>query len=455
PVRPGLAARCAGDRRGRAARGGGHHRGRLLPRPRHRRAGRHLRRARPAGTGRPRRRTATPARRVLPLAAGGGAAALAAGTGVAGAAEDGRMSIGGLVFLRPAWLLLLLALPVLAWLWRRLGDARGGWEAVVDPHLLAHQLRRGAAQRAPLWLALAASTLATIALAGPAWRDQPLPLSQRQAALAIVLELSDSMRAQDLVPDRLARARFAIIDLLRARRDGQFALVAYAGAPFTVAPVTDDGNTLLALLDALDPAQMPVSGADAAAALSHAAALLAGAGHSGGEVLLVADGADARAASVAGELRGRGYTVSVLGVGTPAGAPVALPEGGFLKDEAGDILVPGLDQAALERVATQGGGSYATLVPGATSIAGLLAESGARYAESDDATRRLADDGAWLVLLLLPLAALGFRRGWLGCLVLVVAGTGAMPAPAQAFEWDALWKRADQRAREALDAGEP
>ena len=364
------------------------------------------------------------------------------------------MSLGGLVLLRPAWLLLLLGLPLLAWLWRRLGAASGGWEGVVDPHLLAHQLQRGSAARAPLWLALAAWTLAALALSGPAWREAPQALTEREAALAIVLELSDSMRAQDLAPDRLARARFAIIDLLRARRDGQFALVAYAGAPFTVAPVTDDGGTLLALLDALDPAQMPVGGADAAAALVHAGELLAGAGHATGEILLVADGAGTDAAAAAAALQQQGYAVSVLGVGTPTGAPVALPDGGFLKDASGAILVPGLEQAALQQVAASGGGRYATLSPGRTDLAGLLAERGGRFRDSEDATRRLADDGAWLVLLLLPLAAMAFRRGWLGCMLLLLCGGALLPAPARAMDWHGLWQRPDQRAWEALQAGE-
>src|SRR5690606_9341222 len=139
---------------------------------------------------------------------------------------------------------------------------------------------------------------------------------------------------------------------------------------------------------------------------------------------LVTDGVDTDAIATAAGLHARGYSVSVLGVGTSAGAPVALPDGGFLKDARGDILVPSLDPRALQQVAHAGGGRYATLAAGRADLAGLLATRGGQYRDSDSASRRLVDDGAWLVLLLLPLAALAFRRGWLGCAVLLAFGTG-------------------------------
>src|SRR5690606_32698629 len=125
PVRTGAAAGGAGERRGRAPRRGRRHRRRLLPGPRYRRAGRHLRRAGPPRTRRARGRTAAAARRALPLAAGGGATAGAHGRGAARPAQEDSMSLGALHFLRPAWLLLLLALPLLVWAWRRLSGARG------------------------------------------------------------------------------------------------------------------------------------------------------------------------------------------------------------------------------------------------------------------------------------------------------------------------------------------
>ena len=363
--------------------------------------------------------------------------------------------LGGFQFLRPWWLLALLLLPALPWLWRRMGTAAGGWSRIVDAHLLAAQLQRGRVARTPLVLAMVACALAVLALSGPSWRQAPQLLSERDAALALVLEVSESMRAQDLAPDRLARARFALTDLLRDRKDGQFALVAYAGAAFTVAPVTDDGTTLLALLDALDPSQMPVPGADAAAALLHAAELLENAGHAQGEILLLADGADEDAREAAARVRERGYSVSVLGVGTEAGAPVALPEGGFLKDARGEILVPSLQAEALAAVARAGGGRYATLQPGRSGAAALLSTRGGRYADSEDASQQRVDDGPWLVLLLLPLVALAFRRGWLGCWALGLLTFALLPQPARALDWASLWQRDDQRAWEALQAGEP
>lgn len=365
-------------------------------------------------------------------------------------------ALGGVTFLRAGWLWLLLALPLLAWLWHRLQVRAGGWQRAVDAHLLPHVTTRGRRARAPLALLLAVWTLGTVALAGPAWREVPQPLLRRDAALAIVLELSHTMRAGDLKPDRLTRARFKIADLLAARRDGQFALVVFARSAYTVAPVTDDGDTLLALLDALDPSIMPEPGQNPERGIDKAVELLASAGHDEGDILLIADGVDGateRAAAAAAE---RGYRVFVLGVGTRAGAPVPMPEGGFMEDVSGQLVLPRLEEDALRAVAQAGGGRYAGLTADRSDLAALRLldpEPGrGGLADSDDATRTLRDEGPWFVLALLPLVALLFRRGWLLCLPLALV---AVPRPALAFDWASLWQRDDQRAYDALVEGEP
>jgi Ca-activated chloride channel family protein len=146
--------------------------------------------------------------------------------------------------------------------------------------------------------------------------------------------------------------------------------------------------------------------------------------------------------------------VSVLGVGTDQGAPVALAQGGFLKDASGNIVLPKLDAAKLRQIAQAGGGDYVGIQPDASDIDAILSTSAisspATAREVKATTERFLDRGPWLVLLLLPLAAIGFRRGWLAMLPLVLM---AHAAPAQAFAWRDLWQRPDQQARAQLDAG--
>lgn len=409
------------------------------------------------------------------------------------------MSLTDLHFLRPLWLLALLALPWVAWLMRRREARENGWQDIVDAGLLDAQSERAGARSRFLPLVLLASTIAIVALAGPAFRELPQPLIQREAPLAIALSLSPTMHAEDLKPNRLARARFKIADLLRERRDGQFALLAYADDAYTVAPVTDDGQTLLALLDSLEIDVMPKPGNRPAMAIRRAMALLQGAGFEGGDILLVADGVAMSSAERADSLKeaeaaaeaaaAAGFHVSVLGVGSESPGPVPMPGGGFLKDGAGGILLPKLDDAGLQSLSAAGNGAYQMLRSDAGDLRGLglldassMSDSGssADRTKEEDARRAFQDDGPWLLLLLLPLVAAGFRRGWVASFALLVflpmtpppamaaqespsppasatsAAESSMPAAsaAQAPSGSSWWKRDDQRAWDALQAGD-
>jgi Ca-activated chloride channel family protein len=360
-------------------------------------------------------------------------------------------------FLRPWWLLALAALPVLWRLLAHRGADAGAWRGAVDAHLLQHLLVPGedaAPMRLPRWLLAIGWTLASFALAGPAWEQLPQPLYQNRAARVFALELSASMLAQDAKPSRYERAHYKLGDMLKRSGDAQTALIAYAGDAFVVAPLTDDANTVTNLIDALDPSVMPVAGNAAGRAIDLGVKLIKQAGVNGGEIVLLADGVGDDAAAAARRALAAGVSVSVLGIGSEQGAPVALPQGGFLKNAAGDIVLPKLDADALATVAAAGGGRYVTYSADASDLDRLLDTLAPRATAQAKATLattpRFLDRGPLLVLLLLPLAALGFRRGWL--LVLPLALCGHVQS-AQAFSWQDLWQRADQRAQAELDAG--
>ena len=186
-----------------------------------------------------------------------------------------------------------------------------------------------------------------------------------------------------------------------------------------------------------------------------AASLIRGAGLHEGEILLLADAVGDGAESAVRRAREQGIRVSVIGVGSAQGAPVPLQQGGFLKNGAGEIVLPKLDNGALAALAQEGGGSYAPISTDASDLDRVL---GTLAAHSSDAavskevtTTRYLDRGPWLAVLLLPLALLGFRRGWLMLVPLVLA---LHAPPAAAFAWTDLWQRPDQQARAQLDAGD-
>ena len=365
-------------------------------------------------------------------------------------------------FLRPFWLLTLIPLAGLSWHMVRLVREGGDWRRVCDPALLPYILvhySAGKTSRRASWLFTLGGVLAILALAGPVWERLPVPAFRSEAALVIALDLSKIMDAADIKPSRLDRARFKIADLLKQRKDGLTALLVYSGDAFTVTPLTDDSGTINSQLSALASNLMPTQGSRADLALEQAGRLLKQSGLTRGDVLLITDGGSlGKAFDAAKKLKSQGYRLSVLGVGSEEGAPVPLPEGGFLQDGKGNIVISKLATPALRELAEEGGGVYKKLTTDNSDLAALLpffghqAQSGQQDATENGITiEQWEERGIWLLLPLLPIAALAFRRGYLAILILF-----ALPFPrsAQALEWQDLWQTRDQQASQAFNAGD-
>ncbi len=359
-------------------------------------------------------------------------------------------------FLHPLWLLALVPLALLLWRLRRAVTTDNPWHRIIDAPLQALLLtgQQQRVNRPLLWLLGLGWLMATLALADPVWEKRPQPLFQTNSAQVIVLDLSRSMLDRDIKPSRLARARFKIEDILDRDEEGQTALVVFAGDAFTVTPLTRDVDTIRALLKALDPALMPIQGSRADLGLKKAAELLQQAGLSNGQVLLLADGVDGdKARDAAEQLHDQGYRVSVLGVGSANPEPLTTAQGQLLRSRDGQLILPALESAALEAVARAGGGHYRPLGSDDSDIDALLDNSTSMTSEqpigSDLHGQTWHSRGPWLAVLLLPLAALAFRRGWLLSVAMLV-GVLSTPQPAMAGDWDDLWQRPDQQASQAL-----
>jgi Ca-activated chloride channel family protein len=198
---------------------------------------------------------------------------------------------------------------------------------------------------------------------------------------------------------------------------------------------------------------MPSRGSYPTAAIYKGQQLLEQAGAAFGEVLLITDGGSSPATErAARDLRDAGYTLSVLGVGTVEGAPIPKLSGGFVTDQAGRIAVARLEERGLRELAKSGAGRYATLSSDGRDLDYLMAgEVGTRKASDDTlATDQWREEGPWLALLLLPLGALAFRRGWV---VMLAFAIFPLSSPAEASLWDDLWLNKDQQAQRELEAG--
>ncbi len=360
--------------------------------------------------------------------------------------------------LRPLALLgLIPALLIVALTqWRK--RSAGNWEKIINPALLPFLMQGDSnkKQRGIYWVLLAWA-VGCLALAGPTWEQLPQPVHKKDSALILIMDLSPSMLAEDIKPSRLARARYKLIDILQNRAEGFSALVVYGGEAYTLSPLTEDSNTIISLIPTLQPSLLPVYGSNTEEAVETALELAINGGYQQGDLLLITDGVASPAfATVQSMIKRAGkFRLSILGVGTPQGAPIPTGAGGFVKDSNGAILIPKLSPASLQMLAQNNGGSYRTLSADDTDISALLAATEELF---PDATKELERDfdlwddrGFWLVFLLLPIILVSFRKGNIALLLLVPS---LFSDPASAFEWRDLWQTADQQASRALQEGD-
>ena len=358
-------------------------------------------------------------------------------------------------WLRPFW---LLALPLLGWLlwqlWHR--EKRSGrWQLLLPALMQQALLSTGRGQRyRGAWLLLGVAwLLAVLVLLGPSWQRVEHSRIKRADPLVVVLDLTPAMLAADLPPSRLEQSRRKLQDLLKAREEAQTALVVYAGSAHTVVPLSDDLMTSRNLLQALQPSIMPESGQRADLGIARAVELLQQAGAASGRILLLTSQLSGEEQDgISAALRGEPVRLDILGVGTAAGAPIALEGGGFLKDAAGAIVIPRLQNSSLARMATDQGGRYASLSLDDTDLQRLqlLGSPDSLREEGDPAILALwSDQGYWLLLPLLLLAACAGRRGWLFLVLLCPL----WQPQARALEWADLWQRADQQGAQLLEQG--
>lgn len=360
-------------------------------------------------------------------------------------------------WLRPEWLYALPLLVALAVMLARGKLGSGNWQTVIDralmPYVLSVDPGRGRDYR--WWLLGLGGLLAIMAMAGPAWERVEQPVYRAEQALVIALDLSRSMDAQDVAPSRLQRAKLKILDMLERRASGQTALVVYSANAFTVTPLTTDTDTIASLVNSLSTDIMPSRGSFPEVAIVKGAQLLEQAKAGFGEVLLITDGgSSAAASSAADDLRAAGYSLSILGVGTTEGAPIPRVTGGFVTDNRGQIAVPRLEERGLRNLAAEGGGRYARISADGRDLDALLSGEvsggGATLGDDSLATDSWREEGPWLLLLLLPLAALAFRRGWVLVAVFMIT---PLPQPAHAASWTDLWLNKNQQAEKELEAG--
>ncbi|MEM5528326.1 VWA domain-containing protein [Gammaproteobacteria bacterium AS21] len=364
-------------------------------------------------------------------------------------------------FIRPLWLLLLpLAVLIVYLLWHKKLKSHQ-WLGYIEESMLSH-LILGEAKARPKWLLcglLLAWALLSFALAGPSWQKVEQQQYINQQPLVVVVDLSPSMLVEDIKPSRLIKMRFKLIDLLKARNEGLTALVVYAGDSHILAPLSDDTATLVSLVPTLSPQVMPISGSNVEEAISQSIELLTDQGFQSASIVVFTDGITEQAQSnIDSLLKDKSISLSILGVGTAQGAPIPISSDSFAKDEQGNIVLAKLNESQLRSMAAKHNGIYSALTLSNDDIEAVLAvvNSEASYYQQQEVNSSMdqwQDMGQWLLLLLLPLSLVAFRKGVLLqimlCALLVIPVF--MPQQAMAMQWQQLWQTDNQRAAKAFE----
>lgn len=354
-------------------------------------------------------------------------------------------------FLRPHVLWLLIPAIWLLYRWHRQSHGHDGWQQQCDPDLLAAmQVETGTTASRWRYLFWPVVMVAILALAGPAVRQKDVPVVKSEAALIIALDVSRSMLSDDLKPNRLTRAKFKIRDLLASREDGLTALIAFSGDAFVVTPLTDDTETIVNLLDVVEPGIMPTTGTNTVAALEKSQALLNQSGLSQGQILLITDDIKLyKSEDKLAALAAQNIKTHILAVGTTEGAPIKTNRG-FVKDLRGQVVIPKVNFNHLKQAAAAGNGRFSVLSNQRNDMNLYDPADNSRVNNEGESTaghNQFVDDGIWLLLMIVPLTLLLYRRGLLMVLAL---GLFIQPQISHAFKWQDLWLNKDQQAYNQL-----
>lgn len=371
-------------------------------------------------------------------------------------------------FLHPQWFFALIPAALFILRFYQLKSRQNFWADKIDAHLLPHLLvsEHGRQSRSELYLLPLVWLLAIAALANPVWEKSPVPNVRGESALIIALDLSRSMDADDVYPSRLAAVKKELLTQLKLKKAGSIGLVVFAEHAFMAAPLSLDNSTSLDIIQHAETRIMPTQGSRPDRALLKALALLKQDKQTQAQVLLITDGAyDAEAfEQAAKKITDNQYLLTIVGVGSDAGGQIR-PQKNRAAPLAADgrVVKPVFHNDQLKTIANNSGAYYLRFTEARQQPDTWMPTFKEKFddpsAHKQKSTDRWLEYGPYLLFVLLPLASLAFRRGWIGlwCLAFVFSAstlTPSTPLYAATAEqehsvttlWRNLWVRPDYQA---------
>ncbi|MBN3581489.1 VWA domain-containing protein [Algoriphagus aestuarii] len=330
------------------------------------------------------------------------------------------------------------------------------WKAMIAPHLRPYVIQKGN-EGMKIWMQVIgffALSLGILGLAGPTWKKVEVPGQQLETPLVVLLDLSQSMLATDLQPNRLERAKFKISDLIEQNPQARMALIGFAGTAHTIVPLTKDYGIIKSHIDGLSPDVMPLPGSNLEDALTLADTLMSVTDAPGTVLILSDDIEDQEFELIRNFVQNSNNSVQLLAINTDSGAEVPNLSGrGTIKDQEGNSMISALNENvlaqlnALEQVTV----NRLTLDESDVELISKAVKKNLIFTEKpEEKEDDWRDVGLLLIIPMAILFLLWFRKGWVLyglVLILFSSCSGDMT-------FKDLWYTKDYQAQLLSDKGD-
>lgn len=266
-------------------------------------------------------------------------------------------------FENPAFLYLLIIIPVIIVIrFLEMRKRKLKLKKFGDLSLLKQLMPDVSSSRKSLkfWLMIAALALLIVMLARPQIGTKISQEKRKGIEVIISLDISNSMRAEDVVPSRLDKSKMLVENMVDNFTNDKVGLVVFAGDAFIQLPITSDYVSAKMFLQNTDPSLIATQGTDLAGAIELSSKSFTQQDKVGRAILIITDGEDHEGGAIeaAEKARKNGIRVFVLGVGSTKGSPVPDGNGGYMKDNSGQEVISALNEEMCKQVAQAGGGAY-------------------------------------------------------------------------------------------------
>lgn len=258
-------------------------------------------------------------------------------------------------------------------------------------------------------ISMVALSIAVFVAAGPQFGSKVEKVKRQGIEVMVAVDVSNSMLAEDMAPNRMARAKQTLSRVIDQLGNDKVGLVVFAGDSYVQMPMTTDGNSAKMFLSSINPGMVPIQGTAIGSAIRMSMSLFSEESEVGRAIVIITDGEnhEDNAVELAKLAHEHGITVNVLGVGTPGGSPIPV-EGtnSFKKDRDGNIIVTRLNEQMCQEIAQAGGGIYVR-ADNASSAARALSKELDNLTKSDVESEVYSNFNeqygpfAWIVLLLI------------------------------------------------------